>query len=76
MIAVLDAGVEAMEKSGIFSEVGKRGSGGSTSGDAWAQIEKHAESIQKSVPTMSWPEAVDKACEQHPQLVHEYENGR
>lgn len=76
MIAVLDAGVEAMEKSGIFSEVGKRGGGGSTSGDAWAQIEKHAESIQKSVPTMSWPEAVDKACEQHPELVHEYENGR
>ena len=76
MIAVLDAGVEAMEKSGIFSEVGKRGGGGSTSGDAWAQIEKHAEAIQKSVPTMSWPEAVDKACEQHPELVHEYENGR
>ena len=76
MIAVLDASVEAVEKSGIFSEVGKRGGGGSTSGDAWAQIEKHAEAIQKSVPTMSWPEAVDKACEQHPELVHEYENGR
>lgn len=76
MIAVLDASVEAVEKSGIFGEVGKRGGGGSTSGDAWAQIEKHAEAIQKSVPTMSWPEAVDKACEQHPELVHEYENGR
>lgn len=43
---------------------------------AWAQIEKHAETIQKAAPTMTWAEAVDKACEQHPDLVHEYENGR
>lgn len=76
MIAVLDASVAAVEKSGIFAEVGKSGAGGSPSGSAWAEIEKHAEAIQKSVPTMTWAEAVDKACEQHPDLVHEYENGR
>lgn len=76
MITMLDASVAAVEKSGIFAEVGKNGSGGSAAGGAWAEIEKHAEAIQKSVPTMSWPEAVDKACEQHPELVHEYENGR
>lgn len=77
MIAVLDASVAAVEKSGVFAEIGK--SGGSTTGgtdSAWAQIEKHAEAIQKAAPTMTWPEAVDKACEQHPDLVHEYENGR
>lgn len=77
MIAVLDASVAAVEKSGIFSEIGKSG-GTSVSGadSAWAQIEKHAETIQKAAPTMTWAEAVDKACEQHPDLVHEYENGR
>lgn len=75
MIAVLDASVAAVEKSSLFSEVGKSGGAAGVS-DAWAQIEKHAETIQKSAPTMSWAQAVDKACEQHPDLVHEYENGR
>lgn len=74
MIAVLDASVAAVEKSGLFSEFGKRGASGES--DAWAAIEKHAETIQKSAPTMSWAQAVDKACEQHPELVHDYENGR
>ena len=77
MITVLDASVAAVEKSGIFSEIGKSG-GAATSGadGAWAQIEKHAETIQKAAPTLTWAEAVDKACEQHPDLVHEYESGR
>ena len=77
MIAVLDASVSAVEKSGIFSEIGKSGGAAASGADsAWAQIEKHAETIQKAAPTMTWAEAVDKACEQHPDLVHEYENGR
>lgn len=77
MIAVLDASAAAVEKSGLFTEVGKSGGAGAGGGDsAWAQIEKHAEAIQKAAPTMTWAEAVDKACEQHPDLVHEYENGR
>lgn len=77
MITVLDASVAAVEKSGIFTEIGKSG-GASVSGadSAWTQIEKHAEAIQKAAPTMTWAEAVDKACEQHPDLVHEYESGR
>lgn len=73
MIAVLDASVTAVEKSGLFKEIGKRGGG---DGDAWATIEKHAEAIQKSAPTLSWNQAIDKACEQHPDLVHDYEEGR
>lgn len=77
MIAVLDASMAAVEKSGIFTEIGKSG-GASVSGadSAWTQIEKHAEAIQKAAPAMLWAEAVDKACEQHPDLVHEYESGR
>lgn len=74
MIAVLDASVQTVEKSGAFSEIGKSTSGGQS--DAWAQIEKHAEAIQKSAPTMTWNQAVDKACEQHPELVAEYETNR
>ena len=77
MIAVLDASVSAVEKSGIFSEIGKSGGAATSSADgAWAQIEKHAETIQKAAPTLTWAEAVDKACEQYPDLVHEYESGR
>ncbi len=73
MITVLDASVTAVEKSGIFSELGKKGNGET---DAWTAIEKHADEIQKSMPTMTRTQAIDKACEQHPELVHEYENKR
>jgi len=73
MIAVLDASVEAFEKSGIFSEVGKKGSGTT---DAWTAIEKHADEIQKSMPNLTRTQAIDKACDQHPELVAEYENQR
>lgn len=76
MIAVLDASVAAVEKSGVFSEIGKAGIGATGTGDAWAQIEKHAEAIQKAAPNMTWPAAIEKACEQHPDLVHDYEEGR
>lgn len=77
MIAVLDASVTAVEKSGVFAELGKSGGAAVSGSDsAWTQIEKHAEAIQKAMPTMTWAVAVDKACEQHPDLVHEYESGR
>lgn len=73
MVTILDASVTAVEKSGLFSEIGKQGATGEN--DAWAAIEKHAEAIQKAAPTLTWNQAVDKACAQHPDLVHEYENG-
>ncbi|MEG1562142.1 MAG: hypothetical protein RR365_00615 [Bacteroides sp.] len=73
MITVLDASVEAFDKSGIFKEVGKKGTG---TADAWNAIEKHADEIMKSAPTISRTQAIDKACEQHPELVQEYENDR
>lgn len=71
MLTVLDAGVAAVEKSGLFSEIGKKGNGES---NAWVAIEKHADDIQKAMPTITRAQAIDKACEQHPELVHEYEN--
>lgn len=74
MIAILDASVEAVEKSGIFSEIGKKGNDGTI--DAWAAIEKHADEIQKSMPNLTRAQAIDKACQLHPELVHEYEKNR
>lgn len=73
MIGILDASLAAVEKSGAFREIGKSGSG---TPDAWAQIEKHADEILKAAPTMTRAQAIDKACDQHPELVAEYEQNR
>lgn len=73
MIGVLDQSLATVEKSGAFSEVGKSGSG---QPDAWTQIEKHADEIMKAAPTMTRAQAIDKACEQHPELVADYEQNR
>ena len=75
MITVLDASKEAFEKSGIFTELGKSGGDGSAAGP-WTQIEKHADEIQKSAPNLTRAQAIDKACEQHADLVAQYENDR
>lgn len=75
MLAVLDASVTAVEKSGAFDEIGKRGGTGiNDSEKAWAQIENHAKEIRKSKPELTWEQAVDEAAQQHPELVSEYEN--
>ena len=75
MIAVLDSSLEAVEKSGTFSEIGKRGTSGSNN-DAWSKIETAASEIQKSKPTMTWADAIDQACMQHPDLLEAYEKSR
>lgn len=73
MIGVLDASLASVEKSGAFNEIGKSRSG---QPDAWDQIEKHADDIMKAAPTMTRAQAIEKACEQHPDLVAEYEQNR
>lgn len=76
MIGVLDGAVAAVEKSGLFREVGKRGIGATGGTDAWSQIEKKAEEIRKSNANLSYAESIDAACVQNPDLVHEYEATR
>lgn len=76
MIGVLDGAVAAVEKSGLFGEVGKRGAGATGGTDAWSQIEKKAEEIRKSNAALSYAESIDAACVQNPDLVHEYEATR
>lgn len=73
MIGILDASLATVEKSGAFREVGTSRSG---QPNAWDQIEKHADDIIKTVPTMTRVQAIEKACEQHPELVAEYEKNR
>lgn len=77
MIGVLDANLAVVEKSGVYGEIGKRGSSEISSGDdAWGKLEAAAHEIQKSKPDMRWADAVDAACMAHPELVAEYEKAR
>ena len=76
MIGVLDSSLKAVEESGTFSEIGKRGGSADNSGDAWAKIETAASEIRKAKPEMAWADAIDQACIQHPDLVEQYEKSR
>ncbi len=76
MIATLDKTATLVEKSGLFNELGSNGNGAGSTGDAWGQIVAKAQEIRKSKPELSEPAAIDMACQQHPELVAEYEQGR
>jgi len=76
MIAVLDSAVQTVEKSGVFGEIGKRGNGGSETDDAWGKIEVAAQEIVKSNSGMTYAQAIDKACIDHPDLLEAYEKSR
>lgn len=77
MIAVLDASLQTVEKSGFFEEIGKTGAAGAGGGgDAWSQIQKHAQTMMTADPSLNAYEAIDKACQAHPELVGEYESNR
>lgn len=72
MIAVLDQAVAAVEKSGVFSEIGKSGHG-STAGAAEAKIETIAKGYMEKDSSLDYATAVAKAWEDHPELMSEYE---
>lgn len=78
MIGVLDASLAAVQASPAFNEIGKRGVGAPAhdADAAWTQIEQHAAAIRKAAPGMTYAEAIDKACQDHPDLVHQYEANR
>lgn len=79
MIGILDASLAVIQASPAFNEIGKRGGNGAPVNDAdaaWAQIEKKAEEIRKAAPAMTCAEAIDKACIDNPDLVHQYEANR
>lgn len=76
MIAVLDSSLKAVEAAGTFDEIGKRGTNPANGDDAWAKITTAAGEIIKSRQGLTWAEAIDEACIQHPELVAEYEKSR
>lgn len=75
MLSALDAAVQAVDKSGVFGEIGKSGVQDSTA-DAWSKIEVVAQEIAKSDTSLTYNQAIDKACMQHPELVAAYEASR
>lgn len=59
MIAILDSNVVALEKAGVFSEIGKAGHGDGFGG-AWAEAETKAAEIIKSKPGLTMAQAIDQ----------------
>ncbi len=73
MIAVLDQTVEAVEKSGVFSEIGKSGHGGSADGGAWAEAETKAVELMKSKTGLTKAQAIDEVLMADPALAERCE---
>ena len=73
MIAVLDQAVAAVEKSGVFSEVGKSGHGSSAVGAAEAKVEAIAKGYMEKDSSLDYASAMAKAWEDNPELMDEYE---
>lgn len=74
MLATMDTALKATEQSGIFSEIGKRGT--APNGDAWAAIEKRAAELRKADTALTREQSIVKACDEKPELVAEYEGSR
>lgn len=68
MIAVLDQAVDAVEKSGVFSEIGKAGYG-SHKGSAWAEAEGKAVELMKSKTGLTKAQALDEVLLENPELA-------
>lgn len=72
-IAVLDKSLGLVEKSGIFTEIGKSGAAYGAVGGTVGKIETIASEIQKADPAISREAAIAKAWESNPELIAEYE---
>lgn len=72
-VAILDKSLGIVEKSGLFTEVGKSAGGYSTAGGAVAKVEAAANEIMKSDSSLTREEAVAKAWIDHPEFVREYD---
>lgn len=73
MLAVLDQTVDAIEKSGVFAEIGKSGGAGSGNGGAWARAEAQAVELMKSKTGMTMQQALDSVFVSDPGLAAECE---
>ena len=72
-ISVLDKSLGLIEKSGIFTEIGKSGAGYSAAHGTVGKVEAIASEIRKSNPDMSYEQSIAKAWENNPELIAEYD---
>jgi len=73
-INILEKSLGLVEKSGIFTEIGKSTSGGMMSGGTVDKVESIAQEIMKSDTDITREQAIAKAWESHPELIAEYES--
>lgn len=71
-VEILDKSLGLVEKSGLFSEIGKSRSS-VAGGDVLAKVEAAASEIMKSDTSMTREQAVAKAWTDNPDLVREYD---
>ncbi|MBQ5659066.1 MAG: hypothetical protein IIV02_06035 [Peptococcaceae bacterium] len=71
-VGALNIAKAERENSGMFTEIGK--SRTETAGGAVSKIEAKAAEIMKADPALSRVEAINKAWEQNPELVREYDS--
>ena len=73
-IALLDEQKDLVEKSGIFTEIGKSAGAYTGVSGAAAKIEAKAQEIMKADPSIDATTAIAKAWEENPDLMDEYES--
>ena len=72
MISIMDASVEAVEKSAIFGEIGRSGHGAVT--ETEEKIQTIAKGYVEKDPSMSMETAIAKAWTDHPELLDQYDS--
>lgn len=73
MIALLDQAVDTVEKSSLFSEIGRSGHGGAGGNCAEVKINGIAKGYMEKNPALSYSQAIAKAWEDNPDVLAEYE---
>ena len=71
-ISTLDRSLNLVEKSGLFTEIGKSAQGSSAS-DATGKAEARAQEIMKADPNIDHATAIAKAWIENPSLLAEYD---
>lgn len=73
MIAILDASVQAIEKAGVFKEIGRTGHGSSEAGGTVREVEVKAAALMKSRSELTRAQAIDEILSTDPELAKRYE---
>ena len=73
-IAQLDKSLEVVNKSSLFTEIGKSGAGSMGGSSPVEKIETAAAELRKSDAKLSYNESIAKAWENNPDLMEEYDN--